>query len=64
MSNELITQTMKLEGERFKLLLKMDKCKSIYEYPQLKQEVDRLTMQIETFHKVIEQWRKNRRKIG
>jgi hypothetical protein len=64
MSNELITQTLKMEGERFKLLLKMDKCRSIHDYAVMKADVERLTMQIETFQKVIEEWRKNRRKIG
>ena len=64
MSNELIKHTLNLEGQRFKLLLRYDATLSEYTRKQIKKEVDRLTMQIETFHKVIEEWRKNRRKIG
>jgi hypothetical protein len=57
MNNELITTTLRMEGDRFKLLRKLDKCHSIYVYPQIKKEIEELSVKIEQYHNIIEAFR-------
>lgn len=51
--NQLVTESLRLEGERFKLFKRIDKCRSVYEYPSLQKELYEMNVKIEQYHQAI-----------
>ena len=49
----IATETMKLEGQRFLLFRKLDKCTDLYEYGRIQGEILRLTTRIEQYQLVF-----------
>lgn len=45
---ELMVETLKLEGDRWRLYKRIDNCWSIYEYPKLQAELYHLNLKIES----------------
>lgn len=53
----IIHETMKMEGQRFLIMRKMDKQTNLNEYLKLKKEADILTVRIDQFQKVLKAWK-------
>lgn len=56
-TNDLVTETLKMEGDRFKLLKKIDRCHSIYDYPFLKQDLEHMEIKLTMYQNTIKAMR-------
>jgi hypothetical protein len=56
-TNDLVTATLKMEGERFRLFKKIDACTSLYEYPHLQRELWLLSNKIEQYQNTVKAMR-------
>lgn len=61
--NELISASLKLEGQRFLLFKRMDACKSAYEWPNLQKELWEINMRLDQYRECIEGMKQIKRKM-
>lgn len=58
MSTDLITATLKLEGELFKLGRKLDSCVNLHEYVNLRKEQSHTMVKLEQYRCCIDELQK------
>ena len=60
---ELMVETLKLEGHRWRLYQKIDKCFSIYEWPKLQRELGELNNTINSNVQTIKEMKSIKRRM-
>lgn len=55
MKTELYHESLKLEGERFKLMREIDRCRSVYEIPKLRDDLMKVEVRFEQYRNILDE---------